>query len=96
MSSAVRLQSACSEGLREALATWQSACGGPWPMQAPSSPAMLLWQEWLQRIRSTAAQTPYRPTGGGDASEDTAAGPANSTRPPSSSGYDQQGGRHVG
>jgi hypothetical protein len=96
VSSAVRLQSAYSEGLHEALATWQSAWSDQWPLHAPNSPAVLLWQEWLQRIQRTAAQTPYGPMGGDDHSEDIPAGSANSGRSRASGGRDQQGDRHVG
>jgi hypothetical protein len=92
----VRLQSAYSEGLHEALATWQSAWSDQWPLHAPNSPAVLLWQEWLQRIQRTAAQTPYGPMGGDDHSEDIPAGSANSGRSRASGGRDQQGDRHVG
>ncbi|MFL9965472.1 hypothetical protein PQR02_31410 [Paraburkholderia sediminicola] len=96
VSSAMRLQSAYSQGLREALATWQSAWSDQWPMHAPNSPAVLLWQEWLQRIQHTAAQTPYGPTGGDDASQDIPDGSAYSGRSPPSGGRAQQGEHHVG
>jgi hypothetical protein len=96
VSSAVRLQSACSEGLREALATSESVWSDQWPMHAPNNPAALLWQEWLQRIQSTVAQTPYGPTGGDDASQVIPATSANSGRSSASGARDQQGEQHVG
>jgi hypothetical protein len=96
VSSAMRLQSAYSEGLREALASWQSAWSDQWPMPAPNSPAVPLWQEWLKVIQNTVSQSPYGSTGGDGASQANPASSANSGRSQGAGSRDQQGAHHAG
>ncbi|MBB4514970.1 hypothetical protein [Paraburkholderia fungorum] len=94
--STVRLQNGCGEGLREALATWQSAWSEQWPTHVPMNPAMLPWQNWLRSMENTLANMPY-----GNASESGTGGHAssansgNSARSPASGNGGQQGGQHV-
>ncbi|MFM0514102.1 hypothetical protein [Paraburkholderia sp. RL17-373-BIF-A] len=96
LGSAVRLQSGCSEGLREALATWQSSWSEQWPTHAPMNPVMLPWQEWLQRTQSMMVAMPYGRAARGDApSRDTPANSANSGGSPGSRGREKQGEHHV-
>jgi hypothetical protein len=71
--STVRLQNGCGEGLREALATWQSAWSKQWPTHVPMNPAMLPWQNWLRSMENTLANMPY-----GNASESGTGGRASS------------------
>lgn len=97
LGSAVRLQSGFSEGLREALATWQSAWSEPWPTHAPMNPATLPWQEWLQRMQSTAAGMPYGLAGrSGVASQGAPLNSASSAQSTAASRRGQQGEQHVG
>ncbi|ORC49533.1 hypothetical protein [Paraburkholderia terricola] len=100
LGSAVRLQSGYGEGLREALATWQSAWSEQWPTHVPMNPVMQPWQEWLQYMQGAAAGMPYRRADRGGASQAApanSANSANSIQPPSSSGgRERRGQRHGG
>ncbi|CAD6556923.1 hypothetical protein LMG28727_06239 [Paraburkholderia kirstenboschensis] len=94
LDSAVRLQSRFSEGLREALANWQTAWSEQWPTHAPMNPVMLPWQEWLRRMESTAAGMAYGQAGRGDVSSQVT--PATSAKSPASGKRPEQGEHHVG
>jgi hypothetical protein len=98
--SAARLQSGYSDGLREAFANWHSAWSEQWPTHALMNPGMSPWQEWLQRLQSTAAGV-----AGGRAGHCEASGPlapahsGNSAGSPAngaSRDHDDHGGHHVG
>lgn len=99
VSSAMRLQSAYSEGLREALASWQSAWSDQWPMPAPNSAAASLWQEWqewLKVTQNTVSQSAYGSVRGDGVSQANPASSANSGRSPGAVSGDQQGAHHGG
>ncbi|XUW90510.1 hypothetical protein OH764_26530 [Burkholderia sp. M6-3] len=96
LGSAARLQGEFSEGLHEALASWQSASLRQWPTHAPLSQAVLPWQAWLQPAESAVADQAFARASRGDAASRSAPVNApNSVKSPASNGHDQEGDHHV-
>lgn len=87
--SAARQQSACSDGMRDALVRWQSAWADEWQKSTGINPVSPPLQEWLQRFEQTISgaldgRTPF-------------ARSTNSTMPTAAAhSHAQQGDRHVG
>ncbi|RKR38564.1 hypothetical protein [Paraburkholderia sp. BL17N1] len=96
LGSAVQGQRGFSEGLCEALATWQSAWREQWPTHVPMNPVMLPWQAWQQQTQSAVAGMPYGRAGRTGASQVTPFDLASRGVSPVASGGEKQGEPHVG
>jgi hypothetical protein len=87
--SAVKQQSVCSDGMRDAFARWQAAWTGQWQKAAGMTSTMMPLQEWMQRFDQTVRGAPDgRAAFGPD---------MNSAAPPAAArSRAAQGDRHVG